>query len=190
MKQQKNKKSKLKQGFTAAAYVLSELAENFTWVFSLKNYLEFSEYQDREKQQFLREQRQYLYYLKKRKFIEMQKIGKTLKIRLTEKGWGKALRDKIKNNKNKHKDKFCYFVIFDVPEKEREARNTLRNFLKECNFIKIQQSVWMTDKEVLKPLIQLLQHKKLEQWIRIVSGKLIASSISDFIRLATLKYSK
>ncbi|MBI4135275.1 CRISPR-associated endonuclease Cas2 [Candidatus Uhrbacteria bacterium] len=145
--------------------------------------MEFAEHQDKKRRQLLKEQRQYLHYLKRQELIEMKKIGERLEVRLTEKGWAEALRNNIKSTTKRCKNGVCYFVIFDVPEKERRVRNTLRDFLKECGFKKIQHSVWMTDREVLKSLQALLQRRKLEQWIRIVSGNIVASSVIDRLKL-------
>ena len=108
----------------------------------------------------------------------MQTIGNRLMLRLTDKGWASALRDRIKGTSRRCKNGFC-FVIFDVPEKERLTRATLRYFLKECGFKRLQHSVWMTDRDVVEPLQELLQHHKLERWIRIVIGNIVASSSLD-----------
>lgn len=157
---------------------LDELASKLEWTFSRNSHIEFDEYKDREQRRFLMEERKMLRYLKRQKLIEMHAISNKLVVRLTDKGWTKALRIRIKTHKVRCTKGAC-FLIFDIPEKERIARNMLRDFLKESGFIKLQHSVWMTKYDVIQPLQKLLQRQKLEKWIRIVRGEIVPSSLLD-----------
>ena len=170
--------SKVRAGLSIARDYLQELAGQLYWACSTNNHIDYGLYKEIERRKMLKDKREQLKYLKKQKLIEMEKIGKRVIVRLTEKGWGEALRDRIKSERTRCKNGFC-FVLFDVPEKERFARDTLRDFLKECGFKRLQHSVWMTDREVIEPLCELLQCRKLERWIRIVQGHIIAASHLD-----------
>ncbi len=180
-KDAKDKVLNLKEKLGMAGALLLEIADTVEWVFSRPYNVDFSEYQDRKYRQQLKEQRQYLYYLRQKKYIETKKIGEKLVVRLTEQGWQKAIRDKIRSTKDKCKNGLGYFVIFDIPEKERNTRNVIRNFLKECGFKRIQHSIWMTDCEVLDPLNRLLKGRDIAKWVRIISGRIISTSLLDRI---------
>src|SRR3989338_153905 len=178
MAKKAQKSSRLNARLSVARGMLQEFAEFFSWATSGKQYLNIEQYQELRQREITKEERARLRYLKQQKLIEMRKICKRLCYRLTEKGWTQALRDKIKTSKAQCSDGKC-FVIFDIPEKERAMRNMLRQFLKESGFIRLQHSVWVTDRDVVEPLRQLLQRKKLERWIRIVVGKIVAASPLD-----------
>ena len=170
--------SKIRTGLSAARDHLQELAKKLYWECSAKNYIDYGLHQELGRRNLLKEKREQIKYLKRQKLIETEKIGKRAVVRLTEKGWAGALRDRIKATRGRCKNGFC-FVVFDVPEKERVVRDMLRSFLKECGFKRLQHSVWMTDRDIIEPLRQLLQRRKLERWIRIVQGQIIAASPLD-----------
>lgn len=174
----KKLESPWKARLSASRYTLQEIAGFLSWAISGKAYMNIVEYAEWKRRQLNKEERENLRYLERQKMIEKQKIGKRLMYRLTEKGWTAALRDRIKTTRTKCKQGRC-FIVFDIPEKERFARDTLRKFLKECGFIRLQQSVWMTNRDILEPLRQLLQRRKLERWIRIVMGDIVAASPLD-----------
>ena len=45
-------------------------------------------------------------------------------------------------------DGIWYVIIFDVPEKERQYRDTLRRFLKQLHMGCLQKSVWVTPHDI------------------------------------------
>lgn len=69
----------------------------------------------------------------------------TLTLILTEKGRQKALRYNLDNMKISphHWDGKWRVVIFDIPEKRRNARDALRNKLKNLGFHELQKSVFV-----------------------------------------------
>ena len=178
----KKRLERLRSELTNAHYYLQELAGELAWAFSNQNYIPYDLHCEMKARKEMKKQRDYLNYLKRYKFVETHKIGEGLRIRLTEKGWNAALRDRIKTESVRCKEGYC-FVIFDVPEKEKLSRRMLRHFLKECGFKRLQHSVWISNRDVAVPLRQLLQRKKLEQWIRIIVGDIVASSPLDSIAL-------
>lgn len=161
---------------TPAREALHELLL-FTGAMSGWHPMSIGEYEDRLRAQEIREKREWLKYLEERKWIQKKKIGEKLMVRLTAKGWQQALRDQIRCTATVCKDGVCILAIFDVPETERHVRDTLRWILSECGFMMLQKSVWISHKDVLKPLCALLQGAKLDKWVRIIMGKEIRQSL-------------
>ncbi len=157
---------------------LLEFAQKMVHAFSRKNYMDFAEYQDMKRRIVLKGQRVRLFELKRRKWIETKTIGNRVVARLTEQGWRQALRDRIRTETKKCSAGVC-IVIFDIPEKERFVRNLLRSYLKEWGFKKIQHSVWITDKDILEPMMLLLQRRNLDRWIRVIHGTILTPSFLD-----------
>src|SRR3989338_401146 len=147
----------------------------FTGAISGRHPMGFAEYEDKLVAQEARERKARLYELRLRKWIETKKIGERLLVRLTKQGWQRALRDQIRCTSVKCKDGIC-IVVFDVPESERHVRDALREILQSCNFTMLQKSVWVSRKDIIKPLCALLQGAKLERWVRILVGKELTSS--------------
>ena len=89
---------------------------------------------------------QALYYLKKRQIIKIEESnGKTV-IKLTEKGKKRKLQydfDNMKISKQDKWDKKWRFIMFDIPEEKRFARESFRNKLKDLGFYQFQKSVWI-----------------------------------------------
>lgn len=180
MSRQKKKQSKsftlARKVVGATGTILTEIASMLGYTFSGRAIgMGWAEYEDRKARQLAYEEREYLRQLKRRKFIETKRIGEKLMVRLTAKGWQRVLRDRICTTKKKCRDGIC-FVIFDVPESERRARDTLREVLSDLGFEMIQRSVWATEKDILKELCALLQGAGLHYWVRIVVGKQIRQS--------------
>ena len=147
----------------------------FTGAMSGWHPLGFAEYEDKLAAQEAQERKERLYELKRRKWIETKRIGERLLVRLTKQGWQRALRDRIRCTSAKCKEGIC-IVVFDVPESERYVRDALRDILQSCNFTMLQKSVWVSRKDIIKPLCALLQGAKLERWVRILVGKEFTSS--------------
>lgn len=58
-------------------------------------------------------------------------------------------------------------VIFDIPESKRAVRSVLRNRLKLWGFVRWQQSVWATKKNVIEKFRQLVKELGIKDWILI-----------------------
>ena len=187
MHPKKLKQDMLKNGLSYAQDTLFEFAKEMVHAFSYYNYMPLAEYEDMKRRIVLKEQRKRLFELKRRKWIETKTIGNRIVARLTEQGWRQVLRDRIQRETRKCKDGVC-IIIFDIPEKERFVRNLLRSYLKEWGFKKLQHSVWMTDKDILEPMMLLLQRRNLDQWIRVIKGEILTPAFLDTFRaLKTLK---
>jgi len=88
------------------------------------------------------------YYLKKRGLIEYIKDENgviTVKITNNGKKYLKKfdIDNMILNKPNKWDGKWR-LVMFDIPEKAKKAREALRYKLKELDFLRLQDSVWVT----------------------------------------------
>ena len=104
-----------------------------------------------------------------------EKDGKT-KITLTKEGKEKILEyqvDKMKMKKQKKWDKKWRFVMFDIPEKKRLARDVFRKKLKELEFKKIKTSVWANKYPCSKEVDFLVQLYNIKPYVDLVEGKLI-----------------
>ena len=58
-------------------------------------------------------------------------------------------------------------VVFDIPERAKETRREFRLLLKECSFLQLQKSVWMSQCDVLSILQAFIHSTKSEEWIRV-----------------------
>jgi DNA-binding transcriptional regulator PaaX len=89
---------------------------------------------------------QALYRLKKKKIIQVKQQGNEVRILLTARGRLKKLAydiEKMKIPKPKRWDRRWRFLVFDIPEEMRLARDALRDRLKQLGFIQFQQSIWI-----------------------------------------------
>lgn len=56
-------------------------------------------------------------------------------------------------------------VIFDIPEKQSNARQQLRSFLKKCKFQQTQKSVWVTKYDYIEALKDLIDELNLKEQV-------------------------
>ena len=108
-------------------------------------------------------------------FRYLKKRGYITKKNLTDLGRNKLLAIKIKKqSRNIQKwDKKWRIVIFDIPEKEREKRNLLRNLLKILNFKKLQASVWISPFDYKKEIKEWAKFYKVVQYIDFILAQQI-----------------
>ena len=88
----------------------------------------------------------YFSKLRKHKLIEFEEQGNYTKIVLTESGRDIFLRfdyENLKINKPKIWDRNFRVIVFDIPEKKKVARDSLREKLKELGCVKFNDSVWI-----------------------------------------------
>lgn len=88
----------------------------------------------------------YFSKLRKQKFIQIEQVGNDDMISLTEKGKKVFLRFNYENLEIKQKriwDRNFRMVIFDIPETKRNARDSLREKMKELGLVKFNDSVWV-----------------------------------------------
>lgn len=107
--------------------------------------------------------------LKQRGYIETKIIKRERCIRLTNKAKIKLL-DKISDSLQG--DKKFRFVSFDIPEDLRYARNKFRSAIKRMGFIRVQDSLWVINKNVAEFVEMAAYEYKVEKYIAyIISEK-------------------
>lgn len=95
---------------------------------------------------------------------------KELTLRLTDQGKSKALWTKMKLEGEKWDGKWR-LVIWDIPEKRRNARDLLRHQLKQLGFKKYQQSVWASKKNCTVLLREYIKKVGIEDWVKVVESE-------------------
>ena len=117
-------------------------------------------------------------YLKKKNFVKMNKSNGQYSMTITEKGadvvFNKTLRE-LKIKRPSQWDGIWRIVIFDIPDRHKWARDTLRKQLKVMGFCQMQKSVFVSAfpcEEELKFLSSLLN---IGGHLRII----MANAISD-----------
>lgn len=96
---------------------------------------------------------QSFYYLKNKGLIDFEYQGKQVYISLTKEGKKKAKKynlDNLEIKKPKYWDKKWRIIIFDIQDKHKIKRESLRGKLKELGFYKLQKSVWVCPYEFEK----------------------------------------
>lgn len=66
-------------------------------------------------------------------------------------------------------DGISRLVIFDIPERERKKRTTIRAELAGCNFRQLQKSVWIGECPLPKKFIELVDDLDLAEHLHIFS---------------------
>lgn len=95
----------------------------------------------------------------------------TITLVLNEDGRKRALTYRIKNMRAplpSKWDKKWRFILFDIPEDEREARDAIREHLESMNFYCLQKSVWVYPfdcKNEIDFIIELLNVRKYVRFI-------------------------
>ncbi len=88
----------------------------------------------------------YFSKLRKGKLVDIKEVGDDHIVSLTDKGEKVFLRFNYENLEIKQKkiwDRNFRMIIFDIPEKKRSARDSLREKIKELGLVKFNDSVWV-----------------------------------------------
>lgn len=102
-------------------------------------------------------------------YIETEKTGRQIYLKLTNKGKQEVILKKLLEDNTW--DGKWRLIIFDIPEKHRILRRTLRVTLREWQFKPLQKSVWIGRKNVERELVKFLKDVGLSQWVKIFVGK-------------------
>jgi len=100
-----------------------------------------------------------------------RKINKdgTITLTLTNKGKMKALTykfEEIKLTKKNEWDNKWHIVMFDIPEKQRVARDIFRDKIKKIGFYELQHSVFAFPYECENELEYIIETYKISKWVR------------------------
>lgn len=110
----------------------------------------------------------FIYYLKKKGYIEAKTWKERKAIVLTPKGFAKifskqnSAAELILRNDGKWQ-----MVIFDIPEKLRKLRNQFRGRLRVLGYKQLQQSAWVSPYEVESQTKKIIGSLNLEDEVRI-----------------------
>ncbi|OGH09017.1 MAG: CRISPR-associated endonuclease Cas2 [Candidatus Levybacteria bacterium RBG_16_35_6] len=116
--------------------------------------------------------------LKKQELVSWREVNGKLTLNLTEKGKKKVLTYKIDELKLKEQtkwDKMWRVIIFDIPEKNRSARDVFREKLKDLNFYQLQKSVFVTRLECREEIDFLKNNLGIAQYVHYILGKEVES---------------
>ncbi len=106
--------------------------------------------------------------LREKGFIEFRD-DKELVLRLTDSGRDRALWAKMKSGDEKWDGRWR-LVIWDVPEKRRQARDLLRFKLKQLGFKQWQQSIWASKINCTKLLRDFIKQVGIEDWVMVIES--------------------
>ncbi len=109
--------------------------------------------------------RQMLYRLKKSRYLAVRKLGQRVVVELTEKGKVVALREQFRQAPRLSQR--YTMVIFDIPESQRLVRNLFRRVLREGEFVMLQRSVWLSERDVHHSLVEFIRRLKLDRWVNV-----------------------
>lgn len=93
----------------------------------------------------------------------------TITLVLTNKGKMKALTyefENIKLEKKKDWDGKWRIVMFDIPEKQRVARDVFRSKIKNIGFYELQHSVFAFPYECENEIEFIIENYKISKWVR------------------------
>lgn len=103
--------------------------------------------------------------LRLRGIIETEIIEGDLIIKLLQSSKSLLIDEAIRSDKSW--DGKWRVVAFDIPETHRKARDILRRKLKNWQFEQWQKSVWVSKRNVTKPLRDFINDLRVEKWVRI-----------------------
>jgi len=138
---------------------------------TMKNFLPGVEnpiYKKYRKERGRKEFSKLIYYLKQKGYIKSKNLENKSGIILTKDGISKALKASFKlGDKSKRKDGKWVMLIFDIPQKNRKARNLLKSILINLGYKLLQQSVWISPYDVSEKTEKLLQAYFLDNFVKI-----------------------
>lgn len=130
----------------------------------------------------------------KRGWVKKQIINEALYIALTDLGkenlihLNKSAGLQLRRGSSEGWDGKYRLVIFDIPERNRVVRDTLRRKLKEFGFVGWQKSVWVTRQDVTKNLRKFLEENNLDDYILVIeTGELGNKKLEELAKLASSK---
>ena len=108
--------------------------------------------------------------LRNKKWLEMRKKGKEIELRLTSKGEKKLLKMQMQRQKINMPDKQLCYVFYDFPVGANKAKDQFRYYLKQCGFKRLQDSVWISKKDIVEYFRALVNRLSFSKWVKIVVG--------------------
>lgn len=106
--------------------------------------------------------------LRKKGLVEKVVDEDRVILRLTKSGWDWLIKHKIEDQIEW--DGIWRLVIFDIPEKHKRVRETLRRRLKGWGFNPWQKSVWASKKPLTNILRSLVEELGVGDWVLIIES--------------------
>lgn len=109
--------------------------------------------------------------LEKQKMISINEVGDKISIEITEKGRRRLLEYDFENIeiKSKRRDGKWRLVIFDIPEEKKSSRDVFRRKLLELNFIRLQDSVFVSAFPCKSEIDFLCHFLEISNFVTLVS---------------------
>ena|SRR3989344_4591614 len=104
--------------------------------------------------------------LRQKGYIETPKDGRKILLKLTDKGKQELILKKLLEDENW--DGKWRIVIFDIPEKHRKLRNSLRIQLRQWQFQPWQKSVWASKKNVSEEIRKFVKDVGISDWVKVI----------------------
>lgn len=101
--------------------------------------------------------------------VKKTKKANIVSVSLTPKGKALLKQPIVKKHRS---DGLSTIVIFDVPEKQRKARQALRKYLLRSGYISLQESVMISPFIAGGELKELIRELKLEPSVSVILGKI------------------
>jgi hypothetical protein len=106
-----------------------------------------------------------LRYLRRRGLIREKERRDVTELSLTTRGRNLLLRLRVRAAP-KRPDAKRLMVAFDIPETHRDARAALRQLLSSSGFKRLQDSVWLSDRDASGALSEWADAEGLRDWVR------------------------
>ncbi len=109
--------------------------------------------------------------MQQRDLIRIKQKGSHILIKLSDDARLLVLQKRIFKTKKKLPDSKKCYIIFDVPETVRGVRKRIRDLLLRFECKKIQNSVWVTDYDIVNDFWELICLSGLDKWVKIIVGQ-------------------
>ena len=116
--------------------------------------------------------------LKRHHYLVERKVGRRLVITLSDKGRTALIKQQLLQADYLPQGTFTV-IIFDIPESERVSRRQFRLLLRQSGFVKLQQSVWVSRRDVFQIVSEFIRRLKLGRWVNVYYG-------SNFFKMPNL----
>ncbi len=120
----------------------------------------------------------YFLKLRKQKLVEIKEEGKYHKLILTENGRKIFMRfdyEELKIQEPRIWDRNFRMIVFDIPERKRTARDSLREKMKELGCIKFNDSVWVYPYPCQKEIDFIANYWGIGKYVHFVVAKEITN---------------
>ncbi|MEA3293020.1 MAG: CRISPR-associated endonuclease Cas2 [Patescibacteria group bacterium] len=124
-------------------------------------------WKDLAKKKNKRQFAQFINHLKNKGYIKIANLKKKKGILLTPTGERKILKVKFELlDKKRRKDKKWIMIMYDIPEKKRRERSSLRVILQSLGYQNFQKSIWICPYDVFQETEEIIRIHSLDHYIK------------------------